>query len=217
VATRERRVDRGAARGLRLLQLIGAEIRLARRRLGLSLRSVAEQVGISASELSRIERGQAERVQLLTLARTCAVVGLDLSARAYPGSGSLRDSRQGRLLARLKGRVHASLGWANEAPLPSQGDQRAWDALIRGTGWRYGVEAELNPIDGQALLRRLALKLRDGDVDGVILLLPNSRQARAFRCEFEPLLVTEFPVPARLALARLGAGRPPGGNSIMVL
>jgi transcriptional regulator with XRE-family HTH domain len=217
VATRERRVDRGAARGLRLLQLIGAEIRLARRRLGLSLRSVAKQVAISASELSRIERGQAERVPLLTLARTCALVGLDLSARAYPGSSSLRDSRQGRLLSRLKGRVHASLGWANEVPLQIQGDQRAWDALIRGTDWRYGVEAELNPVDGQALLRRLSLKLRDGNVDGVILLLPNSRQARAFRREFEPLLVTEFPVPPRLALARLGAGRAPGGNAIVVL
>jgi hypothetical protein len=56
--------------------------------------------------------------------------------------------------------------------------------MIRGDGWRFGVEAEMNPIDGQAILRRLALKRRDGLVDGVILLLPDTHQSRQFRREF---------------------------------
>ncbi len=89
--------------------------------------------------------------------------------------------------------------------------------MIRGHAWRYGVEAELNPLDGQALLRRLALKVRDGNVDGVILLLPETRQSRAFRHEFQTFLAGEFPISARVALMRLAAGREPGGNALIVL
>lgn len=97
------------------------------------------------------------------LAQLCALVGLDLAARAYPGGvPALRDTRHGRLLNRFRVRLHRTLRWGTEVPLPNPGDQRAWDAMIRGEGWRYGTEAELNPIDGQALIRRLTLKTRDG-------------------------------------------------------
>lgn len=89
--------------------------------------------------------------------------------------------------------------------------------MIRGDGWRYGTEAELNPIDGQALIRRLTLKQRDGRVDGVILLLPDTRQARLFRREFADLLATDFPIPARLAMVRLANGLDPGGNAMVVI
>ena len=217
MATRERAVHRGAQRGRDLLRAIGREIRLARRGLGLSLEFVARAVGISASELSRIERGMAEWASLVVLAKLSAVVGLDLAVRAYPGGPPIRDLRHGRLLNRLRALLHASLRWALEVPLPNPGDQRAWDAMIRGDGWRFGVEAELNPIDGQALIRRLMLKRRDGGVDGVILLLPDTRQARLFRREFADLLATDFPVPARLALARLAKGLHPGGSALTII
>ncbi len=164
---------------------------------------------LSPSELSRIERALVPGVGLLTLSEVCAVVGLDLAARAYPGGRSVRDARHAALLGRLMARLHPSLRWSTEVPLPITGDQRAWDALIRGDGWRYGVEAELNPMDGQALLRRLALKQRDGMVDGVILLLPETRQTRAFRREFADLLTSDFPIPGRLAFERLAAGGSP--------
>lgn len=113
--------------------------------------------------------------------------------------------------------LHESLGWALEVPLPSRGDQRAWDALIRGDAWRYGVECELNPIDGQALLRRINLKQRDGLVDGVILVLPDTRQTRQFRREFEGALATQFPVRGSAAASRLGGGLDPGGSAVVVL
>lgn len=79
------------------------------------------------------------------------------------------------------------------------------------------VECELNPIDGQALLRRLTLKQRDGMVDGVILLLPDTRQARLFRREFAQLLAEQFPVGSAEALRRLAAGLDPGGSAIVTL
>lgn len=217
VGARERAATRGTRRGLDLTRAIGSEIRIARRRLGLRLVDVARQVGISASELSRIERGRAEWVSMLVLAEACAVVGLDLVARVYPGPRPLRDAHHGRMLTRFHGRIHPALGWGTEVPLPTPGDQRAWDALVRGSDWRYGIEAELNPIDGQALLRRLALKQRDGMVGGVILLMPDTRQTRLFRREFADLLAVQFPVRGSLALTRLAAGHDPGGSAMVVL
>lgn len=196
---------------------VGREIRLARRSLGLSLASVAAAAGTSAATLSRIERGQSRDVSLVLLAKACAVVGLDLSVRAFPGGQPLRDARHARLLARFRSKLHPSLSWSTEVPLPNPGDQRAWDGLVRGTAWRYGTEAEMNPSDGQMVCRRLQLKRRDGGVDGVILLLPDTRQTRAFRREFADLLATDYPVSGRHALERLAAGADPGGSAVVVL
>jgi len=217
MVTRQRAVDRGRQRGWELVRLIGREIRLARQRLALSIASVAREVGISPSELSRIERGVAEWASVVVLAQICAVVGLDLSAKAYPGGRPIRDAAHAALLSRLRARLHPDLRWSTEVPLPNPGDQRAWDAMISGSAWRYGTEAELNPIDGQALVRRLTLKQRDGGVDGIILLLPDTRQARQFRREFASLLATDFPIGSGIALRRLGAGLEPGGNAIVVI
>lgn len=217
MVARQRAVHRGTQRGWDLVRLIGREIRLARQQLGLSIATVAREVGISPSELSRIERGVAEWASVIGLAQICAVVGLDLSVKAYAGGRPIRDARHAALLARFRARLHPSLRWSTEVPLPNPGDQRAWDGTVRGEGWRYGTEAELNPIDGQALLRRLTLKQRDGGVDGVILLLPDTRQARQFRREFTSLLATDFPIGSGRALRRLGAGQDPGGSAIIVI
>ena len=172
---------------------------------------------MSGSEVSRIERALVQGVGLVTLGELCAVVGLDLSARAYPGGSPLRDARHARLLAKLQALLHATLRWATEVPLPNPGDQRAWDAMIRGDGWRYGVECELNPIDGQALTRRLNLKQREGLVDGVFLLMPDTRQTRLFRREFADDLRAQFQVPARMALDRLSHGLYPTGSALLIL
>lgn len=51
----------------------------------------------------------------------------------------------------------------------------------------------------------------------MILLLPETRQAREFRREFTSLLATDFPIGPGLALRRLGAGFDPGGNGIITL
>jgi len=130
----------------------------------------------------------------------CAVVGLELSVRCFPGGQPIRDVAQAALLARFRGRLHNSVRWAAEVPLPRPGDQRAWDALVTGSGWRFGVEAETAPRDGQALARRLELKRRDGQVDGVILVLPNTRRTRTFLREFVSTAAESFPVSGERAL-----------------
>ncbi|MEO6349274.1 MAG: helix-turn-helix transcriptional regulator [Candidatus Limnocylindrales bacterium] len=212
-----RSVDRGKAAGLKAADSIGAEIRLARRGRGLSMVAIGREAHISASEVSRVERGEVSGVSLVLLSKLCAIVGLDLAARAYPGGAALRDARHVRLPEKLHAALHESLKWAMEVPLPGPGEQRAWDALIRGEGWRYGVECGLNPIDGQALIRRLQLKLKDGMVDGLILLLPDTRQTRLFRREFEDPLKQMFPVSGRIALERLANGLVPGGNALVTI
>jgi hypothetical protein len=179
--------------------------------------AIGHEARITASAVSRIERGEVAGVSLVQLSKLCALVGLDLAARAYPGGAPIRDARHNRLLEKLHELLHGSLRWSLEVPLPGPGEQRAWDALIRGEGWRFGVECELNPIDGQALIRRLNLKQKDGLVDGLILLVPDTRQTRDFRREFEAELRHMFPVPGSLAVGLLPQGAKPGGSAVVIL
>ena len=86
-----------------------------------------------------------------------------------------------------------------------------------GAGWRHGVEAETRPRDRQALERRLALKLRDGDVTHMTLLLLDSRHNRTFMRAHGEILCGAFPVPGSRALELLAAGVDPGGSAIVLL
>jgi transcriptional regulator with XRE-family HTH domain len=217
VPTRSRPIDRGTERGRRLRISIGAEIRVARIDRDLTLDAVCSAVGVSASTGSRLERGLLEHVDVMLLARMCAVVGLELSMKAYPGGQPIRDAGQLDILRQFAALLHATLAWDTEVPLPSVGDQRAWDGLVRGSGWRYGVEVESAPRDAQATMRRLALKLRDGQVDGILLVLRDTRQSRIFVREIAEAARSSFPVAGSRALELLGVGADPGGSSIIVL
>ena len=88
---------------------------------------------------------------------------------------------------------------------------------MAGRDWRYGVEAETHPEDAQALARRLQLKLRDGRMDGVLLVIPKTRHVRRFLEASAALLGPNFLVEGRTAMARLASGVDPGGSSIIVL
>jgi transcriptional regulator with XRE-family HTH domain len=221
--TRERPVDRGTFRGRRIMAERGLELRTARIDRGLTLAEVARATAMSASKVSRIERGMASQLTVIDMARLHAVVGLELSVRAYPGGRPIRDVAQTVLLAHFRDHLHRSIRWSIEVPLPIPGDQRAWDAVIAGGGpnarttWRFGVEAETAPHDVQALARRLSLKARDGAVHGVILLLPTTRRTRDFLREAGALLSADFPVAGPHALESLAAGTAPTGNAIVVI
>lgn len=71
IARADRRADAMRVR-------IGGELRMARLGAALTLDQVCGAIGISRSEGSRIERGEAPWVDLTTLNRFAAVVGLDL-------------------------------------------------------------------------------------------------------------------------------------------
>ena len=154
------------------------------------------------------------------MAAYCAVVGLDLAMRAYPAGDPIRDRAQLALLERLRARLNPTLRWRTEVPLPIDGDLRAWDAEISDRNpnpWRARVEGETRIADGQALERRLALKLRD-DPDGHLILLisdtrANSAALRSLGAGVKELL----PLDTRAVLAALGNGKDPGASGIVIM
>ena len=186
----------------------------------MSLRDVAAASGASHQQIARFEHGDLDRVSVAELGAWCAVVGLDLSIRAYPAGDPIRDRAQLALLERLRARLHPSLRWRTEVPLPIERDLRAWDADVRGSlpaRWRARIEAETNITDGQALERRLTLKNRD-DPDGHLILLVSSTRANRralslLRAGFRDLL----PLDTRELLATLGAAVDPGSGGIVML
>lgn len=214
---RERPSDRGTRLGRAVLARIGQELRDARLDRSLSVDAVATALNLSDAEVSRIERAMSPRVPLVTLARMAAAVGLDLSARLFPGATPLRDAAQVELLSDFRATLHRSLRWATEVPLPIAGDQRAWDATVCGPDWCFGIEAETLPRDAQALTRRLQLKLRDGGLDGVLLVLRDTRRTREFIREAADELAGAFAVPGRCVSELLAAGLEPDGSAVILV
>ena len=115
-----------------LSKRIGDEIHVARVAVGISQAAMAKQAGISRSKAGRIERGEYQQVPLVELTMLAAVVGLELSVRAFPVGPPLRDHAHAALLERFRQVLHPSLSWSTEVPLPNANDLRAWDAMVRG-------------------------------------------------------------------------------------
>lgn len=220
VGSREDPIERGRERGRRLDGEIRGEIRDGRMDRSISQRALGRRVGMSASEVSRIERGLVP-LDVVTASTLLSGVGKELSVRAYPAGPPVRDAGHTALLGRLRSALVPGLELRTEVPLPIPGDQRAWDAMIVCGGcrppWRMPVEAESRPRDWQALDRRIALKMRDGAVEAVLLVLADTRHNRLFvRLHAEAIAAT-FPVAGRDAMAALADGRHPGGSALVLL
>jgi transcriptional regulator with XRE-family HTH domain len=216
MATRDSRRARGRRTATATIRRIGAELRDARCGAGLSRRAVAAAVGISHTHLGRIERGDVTGVSLVMLVQIAAVVGLDLPARTFPGPDPLRDAGQIALIERLRGRLGPGLRLRIEVPLPSP-SLRAWDGVIDSRRGSRPVEAETGVTDLQDLDRRLHLKMRDGNLDGVILLVADTRRNRAALRSAPPSWRESFPVGGGRALRDLAEGKLPAGSALIVL
>ena len=220
MAVRQRRRDLGAALGRSLVSSVGQEFHRARTNANLSQAAVGNAAGLSRSQYGRIERADAPEVSIQVVARVAAALGLDTSLRFYPVADPVRDGAHRALLERVKARLHPSLRWETEVPFPRSGDLRAWDATASGfTGsrGRCGFEAETRPNDAQALDRKLALKVRDGDVAVVVLVLADTRHNRTFLRSGGRALKARFPADGARVLEPLAAGRMPEGNAIVLL
>ena len=210
-------MDRARFLARRRLTGIGDELCQARLTAGLTQTEVAQVVGISRSQVSRIEHGLLPHVAYATLVLIGATVGLDVPLRTFPGGEPVRDAAQLALLSRFMDRVHPSVRKADEVPLPIPGDQRAWDRVLSGRGWSLTVEAESRLRDVQALLRRLALKLRDDGGSRLILLVADTRHNRDVLRFHDDSFADAFPGSSRDALRALEAGRCPERSSIIRL
>jgi transcriptional regulator with XRE-family HTH domain len=196
---------------------MGEEFREGRLAAGLTQRQVADAVGISQAELSRVERGVAPWVAYQTLVLIATVLGLDLPLRAFPVAGPIRDVAQLNLLAKFRAVLPARLSWRTEVPLQIERDLRAWDAVVGGRGWQVPVDAETRLRDVQALTRRTALKRRDDGAETMILLVADTRHNRQVVRLARLDLVGDFPIPGTAVLAALSKAERPTGSGIVFL
>ena len=151
-----RRIE-GRRRSREQMHHVASDVRLARVGSGLSLRDVAAAAVIDHAHLWRFERRRPAISRLATSPRSARCSASTSRLRAYPAGDPLRDAAHARLLERLRNILHPDLGSTTEVPSPGDRDPRAWDAMIRGRGWRLPVEAETVVTDVQALERKLAL------------------------------------------------------------
>jgi hypothetical protein len=176
---------------------------------------VAVRCRLSDSQVLRIEGGAVDGPSLEALTCIAAVVGLDVVIRTYPRGDPVRDAGHGRLLERLRRELHSSLRFRTEIPLPIVCDLRAWDGIVSGAGWQIPVEAETVVDDGQALARKLALKMRDGGFDRLILLVADTPRNRA-TLQATPI-GDAFPLDSRAILHAVREGRNPGAGGVVIL
>ena len=214
--TVDRARDRGHRQAQRLLRELGSELREARLAAGLSQRHVAQAAGLNQSRVSRTERVQRVSPRIDELAAHCAVLGLQLSLKAYPDGSPVRDIAQLRLIERFRPRVGVGFRWRREVLIGGAGDLRAWDVRLDGPG-SIGIDAETRLHDIQALQRRIEAKWRDSGVDRVVLLVASTRHDRRVLSEHREALRSTFPADTPEIVASLRQGRLPGSNGIVVL
>jgi hypothetical protein len=116
----------------------------------------------------------------------------------------------------LRDRLHQRLGWLTEVPLPGDRELRAWDAVIRGRGWRLPVEAETVVTDAQALERKLALQVHDGDAARVLLVVADTRRNRRALAS-APAAFAGLPLRTGQILRRLRDGEDPGASGLVIM
>ena len=214
--TYERATDRAARRGRRFLVQVGEELRRLRRRAGLSQSALGSLVGISQSQVSRIEGGRLAVLSIFFAARLLAAVGGELSIRVFAAAIPLHDAGQLKLRDRLRPHLHQSLRLRMEVPLGIPGDPRALDAVATGPGVEVAFELVSRIEDGQALERMLNGKLRDGAPKCLVLVLAGTAHNRAAVRSLVDLRAA-FPASGRSILAALRAGHQPAANGIVFL
>lgn len=173
-------------------------------------------VGVSHTQLRRIESGTAPHVDLDLLARIASALGHELSIGVHPIGLPVRDKAHISLLRRFAARLHKSIRWRTEVPIPIPGDRRSADGVAAAGGFDAVVEAETRIHDIQAVVRGLRAKQRDLGAKRAILLLADTRHNRAV-IDAVPELRAQFQVPTRACMAALARGEDPGGDCLVIL
>jgi len=212
-------LERGTRTGERSNRNLAYEFREVRTGLGASQQHVAQAAHLSRARYTRIEGAKVSTLSIIEASRIASVLGLDLVVRVYPGAAPLRDSAHAIRLRRLFDHLAAPLTFRLEVPLPASPErfeQRAWDAVVFGSGERTAVELEMRIRDGQALERRLALKRRDDPPDRFLLAVADTRaNHRLFRDD--PDLFPDLPrLRTSLVLRALEKGEHPPNGAVFV-
>ncbi len=215
MAIRTHRPEDAARRARAHVTALINELRDARLRAGLSQRSVARPLGVSRALIGAWE-ARTLTPGAIQLYRWGAVVGLDVSIRAFPGGSPLRDAGQLRLLERFRRMVAAAWICRTEVPVSNDPrDRRAFDMVMARGARRVAVEVITRLVDAQGQIRPIELKAQAAGVDRVVLVLIDSKRSRAAVEAGRPTIEPAFPCPARVALSALRAGELPPSNAIV--
>jgi len=218
MGTVERIVSRGTRRGESALRRFGEDVRQARMEAAASQGVLGRKVRMSASKVSRAENGKLLSLTVIDASRIATAVGLDLVLKTYPGPRRLRDAAHADRLAHFLQHVGPPLRWQVEVPLPHTAgslEQRAWDAMLFGSGETTAIELEMRLYDLQAQLRRMLLKERDGAPDHLLLIVADTRANRRIVREHAQLLATLPRVRTSSVLALLRAGAHPASGLVL--
>ena len=217
MARRHRATVEGHRLARRLQAQLGEEIRIARTNAGLGQRDAAEAAGMSHAQFGRIERAALSTLSLGQACRAGFAVGLRYTGRLYVEGDPVRDAAQLRLLERFVALLPALARVDREAPFAIPGDKRAWDALVTLDGRRAGCEAETHLRDVQALERRMALKLRDGAADILILIVADTVHNRRVRDEHRHALRELLPLDGVQVRRSLRDARLPPASALILV
>jgi transcriptional regulator with XRE-family HTH domain len=202
VSTWQSAAQRGSRRARYLLRRVGEELLTLRIAAGVSTRRLGAAVGISHTQVLRIEAGLAPHIDLDLLSRIASVLGAELTLGVHPVGPPIRDKAQVALLQRFAARLAAIITWRTEVPIPIAGDPRSADGVTSTGEFDAVVEAETRLNDVQATVRRLRAKQRDLGTTRAILLVADTRHNRAVIAAV-PDLERQFPVNTRTCLVIL--------------
>jgi transcriptional regulator with XRE-family HTH domain len=217
MATRESRAERGRRRGEQIESRLLNDLRSARVTADVSQRGMASLLGWSQTEYGRLEGGLTANVSIPDVAAAASILGLELSADLHPYGDPIFDRGHQALIKRFRDNLAPAFRVIAEVPLPTPGDRRSWDLLLRLDGQLIGVEAETRLRDMQALVRRIRSRERDGGVDEIVLVLSATRLNRRMVGELRTALGARFATSPRAIVGALRTGRPlPGSGAILV-
>jgi transcriptional regulator with XRE-family HTH domain len=217
VSTRRDPINEAARRIKRQLDELAGDLRAARIAAGLSQAAVARQLECSRQLVTLWERGEVLPYPV-QLARWAAVLGLEVSLRAFVAGSPLRDAGQLRLIARARPVIGHAWTWQTEVPVSRDPrDRRAFDAVLTGPAGRIGLEAITRLTDAQAQVRAVTLKQGVASLDRMVLVLADTRHNRAAVAEAAPTLKAAFSASTREVLGTMRAGRLPPANGIVLV
>lgn len=196
---------------------IGTDLRTHRLMAGASQTDVGSAIGVSASEVSRREHGNAPTVSALSMSEHAAAVGLRLVITMYPTGGGVRDAGQLRYTHRFLERVSDTFLRELEAPIPLPGDLRAVDVVLRATGCLIAVEVITRLGDVQAQVREARLKARDIGATRLVIVVAGTHANRRALELARPALTGAWDLDTRRVMAALSAGRQPDSDAIVLI
>ena len=158
-------------------------------------------------------------MRLNTLCRVSGAVGLDLSARAYPGRGPrLRDTGQLEVAEGLRALAHASWRVGLEVSAGEHG--QAADEVFFGPTEIIQVEVERLILDWQgqyrpALRKREVLAARHDRPVRLVIAVEDTKRNRRMLAEHASLIKELFPAGSREVMRAIRTGEPLGRDGLL--